>query len=123
MQLNTGWSESLKKKFQDLDMLNIFVNESLCDLKAIELGLQEKMKQNWEIEVLEKPKLRTYIKIEHYDKSNKGRLARSLMVKFRLGILPIKLETGRYNSLKLEDRICEVTVRVMRIPLKMKYIF
>ena len=30
------------------------------------------------------------------------------MAKLRCGVLPIKIETGRFVNLALEDRICEV---------------
>ena len=33
---------------------------------------------------------------------------RYLLAYLRIGILPLKLETGRYNNVRVEDRICEL---------------
>ena len=33
---------------------------------------------------------------------------RSLLAKFRCGILQLKVETGRFNNIKLEERLCNV---------------
>ena len=63
---------------------------------------------------MKKPKLRTYITfkdefaVEEYVKFNKSRHARSLLAQFRLGILPLKIETGRFNNLAVEQRICDL---------------
>ena len=37
-----------------------------------------------------------------------SRSQRSLMAQLRFGILPIRIETGRYVNLKPEDRICPI---------------
>ena len=39
---------------------------------------------------------------------NKGH--RSTLVKFRYGTAPIRLETGRYEKLSIEERLCEMHV-------------
>ena len=35
-----------------------------------------------------------------------NRKHRSAMAKFRMGVAPIRLETGRYEGLSVEDRLC-----------------
>ena len=37
-----------------------------------------------------------------------SRYYRSVLAQFRLGILPIRVETGRFKNLELKDRLCEV---------------
>ena len=57
-------------------------------------------------------KLRTYSTFkseflsECYVYTSMPKLHRSAYAKFRSGTAPIRLETGRYESLKVEDRIC-----------------
>ena len=58
-------------------------------------------------------KLRTYNKfkqvfeVEPYVlESNMSRGRRSALAKFRCGVAPIRLETGRYENLSVEQRVC-----------------
>ena len=57
-------------------------------------------------------KLRTYRKFKndlttsHYLKINMPRAYRSAYAKFRCGVAPIRLETGRYERLEVNNRLC-----------------
>ena len=68
----------------------------------------------WKTELDNKPKLyllqqyKTEFAIETYCKFNLKRSQRSLIAKLRLGILPIYIETGRYNRIERELRVCLV---------------
>ena len=68
----------------------------------------------WKPELLSKPKLRTYIvfkenyETELYLKLNIDRFSRSIVAQLRCGILALKVETGRYTGVELENRICEL---------------
>ena len=59
-------------------------------------------------------KLRTYCTFknsfspEAYVTSIMSKKHRSAMAKFRCGVAPIKLETGRYNGTPVNNRICEI---------------
>ena len=59
-----------------------------------------------------KPKLRSYkiikenFEVNDYVIYNIGREQRTLMAKFRMGILPINIELGRFRQIPLEDRHC-----------------
>ena len=61
---------------------------------------------DWKNAVMSKPKLRTYVKfkntyvIEGYVNSCLPRFQRSLLSQFRAGILPLKIETGRFKLVK-----------------------
>ena len=45
---------------------------------------------------------------EEYVKINLKRRERSVLAQFRLGILPIRIETGRFIGEKVEDRLCRM---------------
>ena len=66
----------------------------------------------WFNTTLEKPKLRSYVNFKHEYKTEKyihynyTKLERSLSAQFRAGILPLRIETGRYRYEPLEERIC-----------------
>ena len=68
----------------------------------------------WKTEFDNKPKLyllqqyKTEFAIETYCKLNLKRSQRSLIAKLHLGILPIHIETGRYNRIERELRVCLV---------------
>ena len=83
------------------------------------------MYEEWKMSMLSKPKLRTYIKFksvfqtEPYVKCNISKYKRSLFAQFRIGILPIELETGRFRNVKdtntgkfrkviAEERLCKI---------------
>ena len=57
-------------------------------------------------------RLRTYkqfkssVYCEPYITKVRHRLHRSALAKFRLGVAPIRLETGRYEGLALNQRLC-----------------
>ena len=57
-------------------------------------------------------KLRTYKlfksehKTENYVTTSLSRSHRSAYVKFRAGVAPLRLETGRYEQLELNHRVC-----------------
>ena len=44
---------------------------------------------------------------EKYLTGYMSRAKRSLMAQFRTGILPLKIETGRFSNLAVEQRLCE----------------
>ncbi len=46
------------------------------------------------------------LSVEHYVKAALSRGERSAMAKFRMGVAPIKLETGRYTRTPEDERLC-----------------
>ena len=79
-------------------------NPTICCLDKISKLSRELSETNWLNEVNKKPKLRTYILIKktlnpsEYVKSYMSKHKRSSMAQFLTGILPLKIETGRFNS-------------------------
>ncbi len=72
------------------------------------------MNKKWKLGLSQKPKLRTYIKCndtfitEEYTKRCNSRCKRSLLAQFRMGILPIAIQTGRFKALTENERICPI---------------
>ncbi len=89
-------------------------NNAKCDLDVLEARLKHLNRNKWWLEANDKPKLRTFVKI--YDrqtrqtivKRNLTRSRRSIVTKFKCGVLPILIETGRYKDIPLEQRTCQM---------------
>ena len=84
-----------------------------CDIKDMESRLVNNMMLNWEREIQQKPKLRTYIRIksvfgtEDYLKLPCiSRSKKSLLAQLRLGTLPLRIETGRFRGEDMGLRLC-----------------
>ncbi len=80
----------------------------------VERRLKKLNRERWWQAASQQPKLRTYIDI-YDDRDHRGlvyanlsRRERSLIAKLRFGILPIKIETGRFNDTPLEYRLCDI---------------
>lgn len=113
-EMANGWCSEIKKVFRQLDLLDNYNENRTCDLKNVKTKLTTIMKQNWSQDVNGKPKLRTYklfkndFITEKYVHIN-NRQNRSVLAQFRLGVLPLRIETGRwYNGIDLENRTCEI---------------
>ena len=68
--------------------------------------------KNWKVDVLNVPKLRTYVlfknsyETEPYLSVLRNKQHRSVMFQFRCGILPLSVETGKLMSIPPEYRLC-----------------
>ncbi len=73
------------------------------DFASVKIDLYEIEKNNWKNNILTMPKPRTYCTFkENYETEPfvyrvHNRAHRSLSSQFRCGILPLKIETGRYT--------------------------
>ena len=99
----------------NLDLVNdVVISDNLvCNVKNLETKITEISNEKWLRKVDSKPKLRTYKcykkskGLEPYVLSNNlSKNQRSLICKWRGGCLPLKIETGRYNHVSLENRLC-----------------
>ncbi len=108
-----NWSNNMKSLFVDINA-DVFKEKLSCNLSVMNDTLYDMMSKSWAKDVLEKPKLRTYIRYkesvctEKYVMFLDSRYSRSLFAQFRHGILPLRIETGRYKNLPLEERLCEL---------------
>ena len=84
------------------------------DLTSAYNKLLKLSRQKWHLEAQRKPKLRTFLKIHNFDKiqllakSKITRYQRSLLAQLKFGILPLKIETERYQGTPLENRLCKL---------------
>ncbi len=82
----------------------------LCYLNNVESKCIELDKSEWLSSIPLKPKLRTYknykmeMKIEDYVKYCLNRKRRSIISQFRIGILPLHIETGRFRNVNEYER-------------------
>jgi hypothetical protein len=109
-----NWSYEVRTILEKIGLLNIFETKTKCNLELAGSKFKENMLATWHQEIRNKPKLRTYVKFkrnietETYVKSFLGRQNRSLLAQFRIGILPLKIETGRFTNTPLDARICNL---------------
>ena len=109
-QANNNWSCDMFNVFESINLLELFWSKSPVDVTVCETIFNEQFTCKWKDEIASKPKLRTYIKFKEEPKREDyiffPRLERSLLAQLRLGILPLKIETGRFVNLPLENRTC-----------------
>jgi hypothetical protein len=109
---NDNWSNEVKTILNSIDMQNNFETLTPCNIHAASCRLFEKFEGEWRNELLSKPKLRVYrlfkqsLFTENYVLINLSRFERSVAAQFRSGILPLRIETGRYQGESENERIC-----------------
>ena len=109
-----NWSEEVKCILVKAGKVDIFENNTICDLNEISQALRHLNEIEMQEIINTKPKLRTYkllkdhFNVEKYIKMNLPKYQRCLLAQFRVGILPLMIETGRYQNIELENRICSL---------------
>ena len=112
--VNRNWCSDVRDIFCMIGELSVYNEKTVCDIAYCKEKLKEQSKVEWEVKLNAKLKLRTYRKYkcemcpEKYVNIITNRQDRSLLAKFRAGILQLHIETGRYNGTKLEDRLCNM---------------
>ena len=87
---------------------------SPCDIEYCKNGLANMENTDWDIKRYRSEKLRYYnlYKVDNsraeYVSMNISKYQRSLYAQFRLGILPLEIEVGRFRNLELGLRICKM---------------
>ncbi len=111
---HNNWSEHVKQIFDKLDLINHFTNKTIVNLDTARQKMSAYHSGLWSRDVQKVSKLRTYITIkseplcEEYVKTNLSRQERALLSQFRCGILPLRVETGRYVGETPEQRISKL---------------
>jgi hypothetical protein len=109
-----NWSAEIKKVLYDVQMSECFDNMNTCNIKDLSDVLMKNFEQDWLEKVQDKVKLRSYklfktsFGTEKYLKINLDRSERSFTAQLRLGILPIKIETGRFTRTPVNERLCQL---------------
>lgn len=109
-----GWNKEVKLivNYAGLSCDNISHNKINLDMLEQRLKISER--KGWKLEAYTKPKLCTYVEIHDFDKirvlvrANLSRMQRSLVTKFKCGVFPIRIETGRYKGVDKTKRFCQI---------------
>ena len=107
-----SWSYKYRQFLDTINLENLFDTNQEIDNQLLANKLHDSFQTKWADSVRSKPKLRLYEKLksntdtENYVKANIPRFERSLIAQLRLGILPLRIETGRYVNEQIEDRVC-----------------
>ena len=114
LQGHHNWCTSVFNIMHALGIEQVFYNKTVCDMSNCKKLLLSKEEEDWKVLLVNKPKLRFYrifkntFKPETYVKLNLSVHERSQLAQLRFGILPLKVETGRFSNTPLEDRKCEM---------------
>ena len=108
------WVTEIRQIFNSLHLDADFDSLLPCDIDSVKLKMIDLAREAWEHEILAKPKLRTYrtfkatFASENYVIKNISRRKLSLLCQLRIGILPLRIETGRFRNFPVEERVCEI---------------
>ena len=95
-------------------MQRSFENKQIVNLEHVNNLFNNKHQQEWNEKLHTVSKLRTYVtfksnyETETYLKLNICKAERSHLAQFRCAVVPLKIETGRFLGLNVEDRLCQV---------------
>ena len=105
-----GWAKNILEYANMSDSNGI---ECKSDLDVLQARLKVLNRDKWWVEACSKPKLDTFVQIHDRTeirgivKHNLSRPYRSIVSKFKSGVLPLMIEMGRYTDTKREQRICK----------------
>ena len=113
---HNNWSSEVKDIIAKIGLTRNFESLSPCNLAYIKVSLQIQnlYARGWPAKTLTVPKVRSYVTYkttycsEKYVSLNLKRNDRSLLAQFRCGILPLRIETGRYVGEKPNERLCKI---------------
>ena len=120
-QPGDSWSNDICNIFKSINLESKFDSQTTVDISQMEQLLQSNSEDMWLTELINKPKLRTYILFkntlitENYVSSYLSRYQRSLIAQLRLGILPLCIETGRLKILKTKKLVYYVKQDQMNV--------
>ena len=107
-----NWSSQLAEIIQSVSSYDVFNSKLPVCMVNLSHSFLENTENEWKTNVSSKPKLRLYskfkdnFKTDDYVLSLMPRYERSLLAQLRMGILPLRVETGRFVNESLNDRIC-----------------
>jgi ssDNA-binding Zn-finger/Zn-ribbon topoisomerase 1 len=114
------------KKISDImNLSTVYHTKGLFNIEQIKQTCKELMHAEWQDEVQSKPKLRTYkimkanFEVEPYVNYHVSKHIRSILAQLRMGILPLHIETGRYQNvfdretgvyrrMNVDERTCNI---------------
>ena len=108
-----SWCSDVKRIFQEVSMVHCYQNLLRCDITSAKEILLSQFFEKWVHDCTTVSKLRTYVKfktnfeVEPYLDILSNRKIRSYVSQLRCGILPLRIETGRYGTKYIPE--CERT--------------
>jgi hypothetical protein len=106
-----NWSYEIKQVMNVLGLNGYFESKSTVNLSKVDEHINDFYCRKWHTDVQHIPKLRTYrlfknsFKLENYISLNTCKNERSILCQFRFGILPLRIETGRFVGEAVEHRL------------------
>ena len=107
-----NWCNDVREIMEQLNIMDHYNNKTTVDLACAKRIITEHYGTTWSREVQTLPKLRTYrtfkntFKCEDYVMMDLKKHERSIFAQFRCGILPLRIETGRYVGESPDQRLC-----------------
>ena len=107
-----SWNSDIFKIFDKIGKLDIYQNRCTVNIQDAKLILKRHDKQVWSENLEQLPKLRFYKRFKFTNECDpyvfrvSNRAHRSIMAQLRSGVLPLKVETGRFTQIPLEFRLC-----------------
>ena len=101
-----NWSNDIREILRLINMQNHFISKTPVNTKHVKELFMAKTENDWKLELESKPKLRVYktfknkYETENYLNTYISKSKRSLLVQFRTGVLPLRIETGRFHLIK-----------------------
>ena len=109
LDVSTPWKRRLEKILNVIDV----IKGNVVNIRHARKTLLQKYEDKWLINIQHKPKLRTYCSfkqsrsIPKHLNLNLSKHHRSIISQLRLGVLPLRVETGRFLNIKYCNRLCE----------------
>ena len=117
------YCEDIRKISECINMIEVYNNKMTFSIDDVTDRCRVMMTTELQYELQTKPKLRTYkifkncLTVEPYVLYHGPKWTRSICAQFRMGILPLHMETGRYKtvtdqetgrirSMKVGERVC-----------------
>jgi hypothetical protein len=118
--VHNSWASDVRKILVECNLEHLYncedptsVLHKVQILNTVKDKLLCKQKDRWELRVAAQDKLRFYrlfkqtFEVEEFVRINLNSSHRSLLSQLRYGILPLKIETGRYNKTPVNERLCQ----------------
>ncbi len=108
----SNFAANVKQIMCEIKMKNAYKDLTIVNIENAQKSLMEKLESEWQSSVQKKVKLELYSAIkcnygvEKYLLLNMDKYEKSLLSQLRYGILPIRIESGRFTNEKREERLC-----------------
>ena len=110
----TNGCKDVRDILDKLDLMEYYENKTCIDISLASDRIYNFYANSWPEKCLNVPILRSYVKFktsfktENYITLNLNRNERSVMAQFRCGVLPLRVETGRFIGEAVNARICKL---------------